>query len=91
MAHDRGSVPDDAAVLDVWERSSALERPWRELALLELGVRPQELVDAIHRPGGHPRPLKLSGCFFRSAFRSPGLDWPAQLLFVRLAVGQGGK
>jgi hypothetical protein len=36
MSHDRGSVPDDAAVLDVWERSSALERPWRELALLEL-------------------------------------------------------
>jgi hypothetical protein len=29
-------MPDDAAVLDVWERSSALERPWRELALLEL-------------------------------------------------------
>ena len=43
MAHDRGSVPDDAAVLDVWERSSALERPWRELALLELtGDEPVE-------------------------------------------------
>lgn len=36
MAADRGSAPDDAAVLDVWERSSALERPWRELALLQL-------------------------------------------------------
>jgi hypothetical protein len=36
MAQDRGSMPDDTAVLDVWERSSALERPWRELALLEL-------------------------------------------------------
>jgi hypothetical protein len=36
MAVDRGPVPDDAAVLDAWERSSALERPWRELALLEL-------------------------------------------------------
>lgn len=29
-------MPEDAAILDVWERSSALERPWRELALLEL-------------------------------------------------------
>jgi len=36
MAADRGPAPDDVAVLDVWERSSALERPWRELALLEL-------------------------------------------------------
>ena len=36
MAQDRGSMPEDAAILDVWERSSALERPWRELALLEL-------------------------------------------------------
>jgi hypothetical protein len=43
MAHFRGSMPDDAAVLDVWERSSALERPWRELALLELtGDEPVE-------------------------------------------------
>jgi hypothetical protein len=43
MAQDRGSVPEDAAVLDVWERSSVLERPWRELALLELtGDEPVE-------------------------------------------------
>ena len=36
MAMDGGRVPDDAAVLDAWERASALERPWRELALLAL-------------------------------------------------------
>ena len=29
-------MPGDAALLDVWERTSSLERPWRELALLEL-------------------------------------------------------
>jgi hypothetical protein len=36
MALERAPVPPDAAVLDVWERSSGLERPWREVALLEL-------------------------------------------------------
>lgn len=33
---EHGAVPDDAALLDAWERSTALERPWRELELLEL-------------------------------------------------------
>ena len=50
MAQDRGSVPDDTAVLDVWERSSALERPWRELALLELTGH--EPVEAARLPLG---------------------------------------
>jgi hypothetical protein len=36
MALEHGPAPDDAALLDTWERSSGLERPWRELALLEL-------------------------------------------------------
>lgn len=36
MALQHGPAPDDAALLDAWERSSGLERPWRELALLEL-------------------------------------------------------
>ena len=36
MAAERAPVPGDAALLDAWERSSALERPWRELALLAL-------------------------------------------------------
>ena len=50
MAVGGGPVPDDAAVLDVWERSSALERPWRELALLELTG--DEPVEAARLPLG---------------------------------------
>jgi len=36
MAQNCGPAPDDAVLLDAWERSSALQRPWRELALLHL-------------------------------------------------------
>jgi hypothetical protein len=36
MAVEPGPMLNDAAVLDAWERSSTLRRPWRELALLEL-------------------------------------------------------
>jgi hypothetical protein len=51
MAMDGGRVPDDAAVLDAWERSSALERPWRELALLGLaGIASPD--DAARLPVG---------------------------------------
>jgi hypothetical protein len=51
MAADRGPAPDDVAVLDVWERSSALERPWRELALLELTGDPT-VEDTARLPVG---------------------------------------
>jgi hypothetical protein len=40
MAIDRGPALTDAAVLDAWEQSRALERPWRELALLQLTADP---------------------------------------------------
>jgi hypothetical protein len=36
MAAIDGRPLDDAGLLDAWERTSGLARPWRELALLEL-------------------------------------------------------
>ena len=51
MAVERGFVPDDTALLEAWERSSALERPWRELALLEL-TREASADDVARLPVG---------------------------------------
>lgn len=70
MAAIDGRPLDDADLLDAWERTSELVRPWRELAILELvGAGPADEV--AHLPVGSRDGLVLD--MLKAAF-GPGLE-----------------